>query len=154
MKKTLYILLSIVVFSSCNEYSIVEGIKPKGSITKLVAGTKQSKPFPTNGIRFSPYVETDLGLGKITVTTTNSFNADKKVTVIDKYYTDLINCADFTESTIDFDFTNEVNSNRNYYLNPNTTCIITYSTVTEDGSTLTGTINTKIGSCYKKQLKN
>jgi hypothetical protein len=154
MKKTLYILLSIVVFASCNEYSITEGIKPKGSITKLLAGTKQSKVFPTNGIRFSPYVETDLGLGKITITTTNSFNADKKVTVIEKYYTDLTTCGDFIESTVDFDFTNEVNSNRNYYLNPNTTCIITYSTVTEDGSTLSGTMSTKIGSCYKKQLKN
>lgn len=151
MKKSLYVLLSVFVFASCNEYSLVEGIKPKGSITQLSAGTIQTKSFPTNGIRFSPYAKLDIGVGKVTVTTTNSFNAEKKITVIEKTYANgLKNCDDFIESTVDFSFTNEVNTNRTYYLNTN--CVITYLAETEDGSTLTGTLNAKINSCYAKEF--
>lgn len=152
MKKTFYILLSIVVFSSCNEYSLVEGIKPKGSFTKLPAGTIQSKSFPTNGIRFSALVTSDLGVGKITVTLSNSFNADTKTTIIEKYYPDLTSCNNFLETTVDFDFTKEVNANRNYYLN--TLCTIKYSAKAEDGTIWNGTDNVKINTCSGVSFTN
>lgn len=152
MKKTLYILLSIVVFSSCNEYSIVEGIKPKGLFTKLPAGSIQSRNFITNTIRFSPFVKSDLGVGKITVTITNSFNTDTKTTIIEKYYPDLNSCINFIETTVDFDFTKEVNTNRNYYLN--TLCTIKYSAKAEDGSVWDGTENVRINACAGVNFTN
>lgn len=145
MKKSLYILLSIVVFSSCNEYSLTEGIKPKGSNTKLSAGTAQIKLRSIYSIRFTPYVKSDLGVGKITVTVSNSFNSEKKVVTIEKTYANgFQKCDEFTESSCDFDFIREVNSNRNYL---NTPCKITLTAKAETGETWEGSQSVNVNFC-------
>lgn len=102
-------LLSLLI--SCNDYSIIEGVNTKAepAIAVLPVGTylTSNPPYSPKGVRFTAYVTSDLGEGRIKVTYTNSLNSDTKILYIEKYYpTSITACTQATESTADFNFSN------------------------------------------------
>lgn len=108
MKNILCSIFCICLLSSCNDYSIIEGIsyeeETKVDNRRLISSTLESKSFDNNQIRYTAYFKNPYEIGEVTITyTINGPNQTTVVKKTTKYYPGgLAYCNEFAESSADF----------------------------------------------------